>query len=88
MLFNVSINMSDKIHRFDDWIIHVDWLGTLSDSTLTILFAHNNVYNYNLSKENFVNTTCKEICLLYPFKFKLLLLISLHIISYSLSIND
>ncbi|XP_031784570.1 WD repeat-containing protein 6 isoform X2 [Nasonia vitripennis] len=62
---DVSINMLDKIHRFDDWIIDVDWLGSLRDSTLTILFAHNNVYNYDLSDQNFTNTACNEICLLY-----------------------
>ncbi|OXU24481.1 hypothetical protein TSAR_014047 [Trichomalopsis sarcophagae] len=62
---DVSINILDKIHRFNDWIIDVDWLGSLRDSTLTILFAHNNVYNYDLSDQNFTNTACKEICLLY-----------------------
>lgn len=64
--FNFSIKKLDEIHRFDDWIITLNWLGPTSDLTLTILFAHNNVYQYNLRTKQFSNTICRETCLLYP----------------------
>lgn len=62
-----SIEKLDDIHRFNDWIINIQWLEPLNDPTLTILFAHNNVCNYDFHKKQYTNTSCKETCLLYPF---------------------
>ncbi|XP_011502561.1 PREDICTED: WD repeat-containing protein 6 [Ceratosolen solmsi marchali] len=61
----IRIEQIDEIIRFDDWIINVKWLGALSDPTLTILFANNNVYNFELFSKQYFNTHCKERCLLY-----------------------
>lgn len=61
----LNIEKLSEVHVFDDWIIDVKWLGSLDDPTLTILFAHNNIYNYHVYKKTHYSIACKETCLLY-----------------------
>ncbi|KAL7289608.1 hypothetical protein TKK_0016464 [Trichogramma kaykai] len=61
----VEVIKLDEIHHFNDWIIDVKCLGSVNEPILTILFAHNNVYNYNTESKKYSNTICKETCLLY-----------------------
>lgn len=63
-----SIKKSDISHKFDDWIINIEWLEPLDNTNLTVLFAHNNVLNFHLDEKKYFNTTCKETCLLYPLE--------------------
>nr|XP_050850545.1 WD repeat-containing protein 6 isoform X1 [Vespula vulgaris] len=50
---------------FNDWIIAVKCLNIDTQIFLIILFAHNNVYIYDISNKKYQYIWCEEKCILY-----------------------
>ncbi|KAG7214130.1 hypothetical protein KM043_001484 [Ampulex compressa] len=54
-----------NVCRFDDWIIALEWLTVHGQTYLLILFAHNNLYIYDILHRSYNNVQCEEKCILY-----------------------
>lgn len=62
---NDIIIKNESTHCFDDWIIAIDLFTTTDCVNLYILFAHNNLYLYNIISRKSTNLWCIEKCILY-----------------------
>ncbi|KAF7987520.1 hypothetical protein HCN44_003282 [Aphidius gifuensis] len=52
-------------HYFSDWIISADFYSNENQDNVYILFAHNNLYLFNLNTKNYKNILCEEKCIIY-----------------------
>ncbi|XP_015592338.1 WD repeat-containing protein 6 [Cephus cinctus] len=60
----IQIAQLFETHRFMDWIISVNWLQKTND-VISVLFAHNNLYVFNVFEKHYKDVKCVERCILY-----------------------